>query len=286
MLPEYYRRIRRSAYLRRAGTPILIAQRRMTASGIGSPLLINSIPKSGTHLVTSMLNQLPHISFSGRVIVHDSYSKAPDPLQGVEPSYNHARLQRDLARIAPGTYANAHLYFDEPTRATVSDLGFAGVFVFRDPRDVCVSQVRYIESFRGHPNHSRLMNEYPDFNSRLMAIISGFPPSAEGRGMADVGRRLQSFIGWKSQLSSFAYEEFIGQSSDVDLVVRRLAGALGIPQSDEHIELMRRGIGNRWSPTMRDGGTQGWRTSFAAHHIEAMQTVASQQMAQLGYLEW
>ncbi len=87
MLPELSRRLRRVRAVRRAAVPAYQAYRRATAPRDGHRMLVNSMGKSGTHLVSSQLTRLHEVSFSGIGAVQDQHAVRPGP-SGEMPVYD------------------------------------------------------------------------------------------------------------------------------------------------------------------------------------------------------
>lgn len=283
-LPDQARRIRRNRVLRRVGIPVYIAARRRLASRVGPRILINSIPKAGTHLIASMLTRAEHISYSGVVTYHDKYAQTLEDLEGLIPSFDAAQLERELCRVSKGSYVNGHLYWDVDTDRILRGCGYRSVFVTRDPRDILISNVHYIQSFNGHPRHRLMMSQFADFDSRLMALIEGFPATAGHRGLANVGRRLDAFVGWTEHVPTFSFEEFVAPRSDEQLQhsLNRLAKAVGW-EAEMAPGAMLEGLGNPWSATFRSGRAGEWRTVFNEAHLEAFDQLAGSQTQALGY---
>lgn len=283
-LPSILRRVRRIGPLRKVGAPLYRSYRRITASGATPPIYINSIPKAGTHLVSSVLDQVSGLSFSGEVLVHDFVATERSPYEGRMPVYDRSKLERAMRRLPAGTYANCHLYYDRFTATLLSAPTVGAVFIIRDPRDILISQLHYIEQFPGHERHRFLMSEYSTASERLTALIAGWPPQRGVRGMADVGERLRAFSGWMSVLPTFRFEEFAAAPSEDHLTasLERLRRAVGVPDSVGN-DILRRGIGNRWSPTMNAGTVHAWRDYFDNEHARLFDSLASDEMAQFGY---
>ena len=270
--------------LRRLGTPVYVGYRSLTASGAHAPVFINSIPKAGTHLLSSMIGRVPGLSFSGRVIVHDAYSAQPARSVGEVPAYEVGDLAKAIGAVRRGTYANSHLYFDETTSELLTGFGRRSVFVVRDPRDILVSQLDYIEAFPGHPLHRHLTLAYRTRADRLMALISGWPPGDGYRGLVNVADRLDRYLGWLSVLPTFRFEEFASAPSEQSLQdsLVRLSESLGL-NVDSEAQRLRGGIGDRWSPTMSSGRSSRWLEEFNGDHLEMISSVAGDQIASLGY---
>ncbi|MCV7370627.1 sulfotransferase domain-containing protein [Mycolicibacterium duvalii] len=255
----------------------------MTASGVCRPILINSIPKAGTHLVSSVLNRVPGVKFSGQFIVHDHFAST-QRLEGQMPLYNQRDLSRAIRKVPPGTFANCHLFFDEFTENIVSSADVSPVFIVRDPRDIVVSQLHYIEAFKGHHSHRHLTSTYSTRSERLDSLIFGWKTSDSVRGLADIGTRLRSFKGWPNAIPTFKFEEFAQASSreNLEAALFRLLQAVGLEERCD-IETAMRGIGDKWSPTLNTAAAGRWREVLTPRQSAAIADLASDYLAEYGY---
>lgn len=282
-LPRINRSLRRVAPFRRIGMPLYEAYRRLTASGAAAAIAINSVPKAGTHLVASIISRVPGIRPSGVMVVHDFFPLGKLNSEGIMPQYDLHALRRRLNSVKPGTFANCHLYYDEATSKLLRE-SVQSVFIVRDPRDVLLSQLHYIQEFSAHERHAHLMGSYGSREARLSALITGWPETPNTRGMADVGARLRAYHGWKESLQTFKFEEFAAPSSEDDLMnsLSRLAHATGLDQLADP-DRLKAGIGDKWSPTMRAGRVRGWRDGFTTRQVEMVVELAGDSFTEWGY---
>jgi len=249
--------------------------------------VINSIPKAGTHLIASVLSRVPGIKFSGQFITHHFASTQFARLEGEFPEYDEVRLDRAVKKIRAGTFGNCHLYYDEYTRGLLTSSAVSALFMIRDPRDILVSQLNYLEQFRGHPHHRHLMSEYPMRTERLDALINGWEPNGplSGQaGMADFGTRLRAFKGWSNAIPTFKFEEFTStpDREGLDHSLRRLLQAAGLAAFCD-VESVRAGIGDKWSATLHKATTGGWRDVLSPRQASRIAELAGDYFTEYGY---
>jgi len=97
------------------------------------PIVVNSFPKSGTHLLTQILESFPGIRNYGTFIASLpslSYRERGD-----------RRILSKLNKIVPGEMVSAHLFYKSSFRSAISDKNIVHYFIFRDPRDVYASVI-------------------------------------------------------------------------------------------------------------------------------------------------
>ncbi|MBI5308682.1 MAG: sulfotransferase domain-containing protein, partial [Planctomycetes bacterium] len=98
---------------------------------VGPKVLLNSIPKAGTHLLERALDQFPLIRNAGQKTL-----MAPQELE------NHI-LQKILS-IKKGQFLNAHLQAHPLLLQKLSESDIKILLMIRDPRDVALSRVKYV----------------------------------------------------------------------------------------------------------------------------------------------
>lgn len=156
-------------------------------------IIVNSLPKSGTHLLERVLNNYPQVQFSGRHIGHTKDSSylwlrlelplklfnsvripSKDELLMVTdvPRYtSKQKLKKELVSISNNEFLTAHLPYSDQASELLQKLNYKMLLMIRDPRDVAVSFVHYVKQHRKHPL-------YKDFKGLshsecLLAAING-----------------------------------------------------------------------------------------------------------------
>lgn len=288
--PDIVRAARRVPLLRKTAWPVYKLYRKQTASGIAPPIIINSIPKAGTHLVASVLSRVPRVAFSGRIITHhDVIVPGAKEYEGDLPRYDAQRLRVEVNAVPRGTFANCHLYYDEYTESLLTSPDVSALFIVRDPRDILISFLTYIEQFRGHHFHHYLTSEFANRAERLDALIYGWEPNVtpkgvQSRGLADLGTRLRAFNDWSYSIPTFRFEEFTSapDAETLDHSLSRLLEAAGLANYCD-VESVKRGIGDKWSATFHRATSGGWKKVLSARQIAAVDELAGDFLIKYGY---
>lgn len=184
--------IRNSAPLRKASAFALKAPRmlrRWTSPDSDyanfPPVLVNSVPKSGTHLLMQIARALPGTRYYGSFIAQ-------------QPSVTLRTRSADeictlIGRLAPAEVAGAHLHHSETTAAALRDRNVLHLMIIRDPLDVLQSEAHYLaemnrfhrmaREFAGLPTPERLElalngsaqipDRYPQFLDRIQPYAAG-----------------------------------------------------------------------------------------------------------------
>lgn len=276
-MPRIPKRLRSSGLARQVGTPLYVGYRRLTATGVAPRVLVNSVPKAGTHLISSVLDRMDCMKYSGVVMTHESIDPPGVDRFRVLADFNYDRLAKVSGRIAEGTYANGHLYHDNRTVEVLNSLGFRTVFISRDPRDVVVSQANYIHSFAAHPRHAYMMRRFPTLEDKITALIEGFDAENQDDAMPDLLTRLSAFSGWlrTEGVLPVRYEDFLAPGggaggSQVKARVRELADFVGRPWTEAQGPNLMMGIGDTRSSTYNRGQVGTWRECLTGAQIESI----------------
>lgn len=282
-----------------------IHYRRWSLSGI--PILFaNSFPKSGTHLLTQVLEGFAKI---GPAVV--SGLPAIVTYQG-DTGQQRAEndILREIDRLLPGDIAYGHLHATPGITDRLSQPGIAAFFILRDPRDVVVSHVHYVTDMEpNHIHHHYYTTQLMTFDERLRTSILGIPnPDIP---FPDISERFKPYLGWLDcdEVLTLHYEDFIAvtvdrplslsplsvfsQASDViyrssDALYRSLDHALtrGFPLAvsrQQAIQTLAESIDPRRSPTFRSGKIGGWKNQFSEENKQLFKEVAGDLLIQLGY---
>jgi hypothetical protein len=120
--------------------------------GLGNEkILINSIPKSGTHLLTEVLSRSGYYKNSG---LHIKTWKVNTLSDG--PEYNdyfqldQVELEQYFKRIKNGQYCSAHLPYDKNIITSARKYGITVIFLKRNLLDILISEHNYIKELKRH----------------------------------------------------------------------------------------------------------------------------------------
>ena len=262
----------------------MLRYRRLTLKGV-PVLFANSFPKSGTHLLTQVLQGFPSI---GPAV--DSGLPAVVTYIG-ETGRERSSLEilGDLQRLLPGDIAYGHLHARPEVVEQLCQDGTAAYFILRDPRDVVVSHVHYVTEIEpDHIHHAYYTQVLKDFDQRLRTSILGLPDSEIP--FPDICQRFEPYISWLDQpeVLCLRFEDFIQDREAAlggiyDHAVRR-----GFPSALERgraIQVLAASIDPQRSPTFRSGKVGGWRNQFSPENKALFKEIAGDLLVRLGYEE-
>jgi hypothetical protein len=250
----------------------LLTPSALSARLYGPRILMNSVPKAGTHLMERTLMLFPGIVFAGHrtLLDWDGTSKL---------------VEKRVHNIHKGSFENAHLPAHGYLLDAVVQENLKVIFMIRDPRDVLVSHAKYVNEIdTTHPSH-QVMAALADDSARLMAVIHG----VEGYS-APVGLLWEKYEAWlhTSQTLTVKFEDLIGEkgggSREKQLaVLRKLATHLEIKMSVSQMSAIADNVFSTNSPTFRKGVAGGWRKHLNEEHIEAIKQQTGDLLIRLGY---
>ncbi len=257
--------------------------RRITLNGI--PILFaNSFPKSGTHLLTQVLQgftQLGPAVDSGlpAVVMYDGFNGR---------ARRADEIAADLGRFMPADIGYGHMHAIPPAITFMKSPGTAAYFILRDPRDVAVSHVHYVTDLEPkHAHHRYYVEELHHFDERLRVSILG---REELNGsFPGISGRFAPFLGWLDmpEVLTIRYEDFITERDETLRRVVAHAVKAGFPvyENDENkvLEIMDAAINPQRSPTFRRGKMNAWVEEFSASNKKIFKDTAGDLLIRLGY---
>jgi hypothetical protein len=245
------------------------------------PVLANSFPKSGTHLMFQIVDGLPDTTSYGTFLASMTSS-----FQFRERSPNSA--SRFIRGIVPGEIVRGHLFYDPQNAVDLAERNVVHFFAYRDPRDVVLSEAHYLRSInRWHrlaPHFRRLQS----IEEAIMLSITGFDPPLPGFDYPNVAARFARYAPWLDRDDCLAIRFEDLASDNRPSMIRRMAEFYAAHRPDA-IDIdacaaaMAAGIAPHKSHTFRSGKKAGWRSEFTAEHCRVFNELAGDLLVRLGY---
>jgi sulfotransferase 6B1 len=243
------------------------------------PVLVNSVPKSGTHLLHAVAAVLPG--------VRDYHSFVASVPPVVHRPRSEAATRARLRRIAPGELLRAHLWHSDEAAEDLERLNVVHLLIIRDPRDVLVSEAHYLAEMAPWHSLHRAFADRPDLPERVRLAIEGLD-TGQQPWYPPVALRLEPYVRWIAQprVHTFRYEDLVGErrADAIRGVVAAYAAAAppGIDVEDVTARAVRAADEGR-PHTFRKGGSGGWRSVFTDEHRDLFKRHAGDLLVRLGY---
>jgi hypothetical protein len=245
------------------------------------PVFGNSKPKSGSHLLLQILNGFTRImpyryvdADPIRTIKKDGGRRTPDAIAA------------DLKRVPQGVIGWGYVEASPENVAVLCQPNRVNYFIYRDPRDMLVSQVFFATDM--HEEHG--MHEYykslPDFGARLNVAITGI--DRDGLKMVSVKQRYEGVFQWLEQkyVMCIRFEDLIN-NRDATLnamldEVEKTGYKIPTPRG-KALSVLVDAIQPKKSHTFRSGKTGGWKQYFTKEHKKLFKDVVGDLLVRLGY---
>jgi len=247
------------------------------------PIFGNSKPKSGSHLLLQILNGFTQI-------MPYRYVDA-DPIRTIRKDGGRRiadEILTDLKNVPTGVIGWGYLDATKENVSFLTETGRVNYFIYRDPRDMLVSQVFFAtDMHEGHGMHD-FYNSLPDFGERLKVAITGV--DRDGLKMVSVKQRYEGVFQWLEQenVMCIRFEDMINNRDETLKSMLDEVEKTGyqIPTPREKaLPILVEAIQPKKSHTFRSGKTGGWRNYFTDEHKSLFNDVAGDLLIRLGYEE-
>lgn len=277
------RKVRQSPRLRPAGVAAYRAVDRMLPAGGGPRVLANSMPKSGTHLLASLLDGLDDMRFAGHLVAFDCGDRH-------RPAAALADLDKRLRALRPSRYLGGHLVADDAVQERVEASGVKLLTILRDPRAVVVSGANYVLEATQLEGRDEALELFPDKASILRALVHGHGEPGERMYFPEIGERYAAYARWWDSTVGLTvrFEDLIGGrggGSDAEQVeqVAAVLQFLGYGEDPETSRRLATRLFSEKAITFRTGRIDAWREELPADLTGEIEERCGDWMARLGY---
>ena len=282
-------------------------------------LLINSLPKSGTHLLTKaveILNYKPHFNFQdvdGKRVVPEHpraffygdaktivergiENDAPRDQQvgmGMTSTYyvNQDTFSHWLTKVKAGHYIIGHMPWTANIKPILNDSDFKIFMIIRDPRAVIASLIPFILNAR--VTHHLLEKDFEPLTpmQRLNLLLEGGYAEQAGVQIEDYATIYREAWAWNQQDNCLfmKFEDLVGvqgggDSDSQQQIMNSIAQHLDIEVTDEIADKFS-AVYDVNSPTFRKGQIDGWKTRLDEECIERLDDYCKPLCELAGYAQ-
>lgn len=247
------------------------------------PIFGNSKPKSGSHLLLQILNGFTQI-------MPYKYVDA-EPIRTITKNGNRRtsdEILHDLKMIPNGVIGWGYVDATNENASFLTSAGRVTFFIYRDPRDLLISQVFFATDMHEEHGMHDFYNSLPNFNERLKVAITGI--DKDNLHMVSVKQRYEGVFGWLEQknVMCIRFEDLINKR---DVTLNKMLDEVEktgykIPTSREKsLSVLIEAIQPKKSHTFRSGKTGGWKDYFTDEHKKLFKDVAGDLLVRLNYEE-
>lgn len=247
-----------------------------------SPVIVNSIPKSGTHLLSSVVGSISEYKFFGDFI-------ASTPSRSLR-EVPEEKIKTKLANLLPNEIVHSHLFHRPVLASTLSDLNIKHLLIIRDPRDILCSEVEYLTHMAPwHAMHKHFIR-LDNLDDRIALGIQGIQKENTDITYDRIEFRIGNYLGWLDDPHCFVvrYEDLNGEnkSSKVREIIDHL-----IPDtiSTDSRQLIEAQVAENTSPhrshTFNKGAVGRWKRILSKETKALFKECSGDILVKLGYEE-
>ena len=245
------------------------------------PIFGNSKPKSGSHLLLQILNGFTQIMPYKYV--------AADPVRTITKKgrrKSNEEVLSELKRIPGGVIGWGYVEATPENIALLCRPHRVNYFMYRDPRDMLVSQVFFATDMNEEHGMHDFYQSLPDFGERLKVAITGL--DQDGLYMVSAKQRYASVFEWREQSNVMCvrFEDLIdNRQATLDAMLDEVESiGYRIPTPREKaLSILVEAIQPKKSHTFRSGKTGGWREHFTEEHKKLFKDVTGDLLVKLEY---
>ena len=247
------------------------------------PIFGNSKPKSGSHLLLQVL--------AGYTRIMPYAYVAAEPVRTIEKDGRRRTVDRiagDLKRVPRGVIGWGYVEASPENVAVLCQPRRANYFIYRDPRDMLVSQVFFATDMHEEHGMHAFYKSLPDFRERLKVAITGI--DRNGLKMVSVKQRYEGVFEWldQPQVMCIRFEDLI-EKRDATLnamldQVEKTGYKIPTPR-EKSLKILVEAIQPKKSHTFRSGKTGGWKDHFSEEHKSLFKDIAGDLLIKLRYEE-
>jgi hypothetical protein len=221
----------------------LFPPKRIVSAIKARPILVNSIPKSGTHLIESLLCK------------NNVYYRK------LSPTYNpriHSTkiLSNQISQMNRNEVIFSHFPYSPDLLYTTKSHDVASLFLMRDPRDIVVSNAHFIPTLKKHVHHQALVNLR--FDQRLDILIRG----SESLEVPSIFEKYEPFVPWVEHADLVLRFETLSKNASAEektASMNKIMALTGIefPQENQETDstqntTFRKGISGEWASILNE----------------------------------
>lgn len=238
------------------------------------PFLVNSIHKSGTHLLRQLLSGIPHLVYKGFI-----YSGIDTP----QIHFNQIR------QAGMNHYMGGHIHYDTFFAQAMKNGKVKHILLIRDPRDILISFQYYLMKELTHtPIAQYFTKNRLGKEDRLLALIQGV--QNENLNYPTFHDSINYYLDWLNdpEVLIIRFEDLVRSRDSQRFQLRRLLKflfeeSLTEQQIQQLIILMESANNPNQSATFRTGKIGNWKQEFSETIKQEFKSLANPLLIKMGY---
>ena len=282
------------------------------------PLLINSIPKSGSHLLTrliSLTGEYTQLKKKLEKFVIKNRDKGDyNKNSGKVRYFPLPILETFLVLCKPGEFTFAHLHYNKDLEKILLNLNYKQIFIIRDPRDIAISLANHYKKIKSYRLY-HIFKKTKDFDEKLKYTITGIKNAEnddrlkffikiqkfkkalglshtryKNIDLPSVAEKFKLFNNWlnNDNVLSVKFEDLIGEAGGGDLetqikTIKQILNYLEIEEKEELVEYISQNVFWKKSKTFNKGQIGTYRELFKPEHKKLFKEISGDLLIRLGY---
>lgn len=271
-------------------------------------VIVNSLPKSGTHLVESLLELLGYSEleggFGGSLVrrshrnifknikkylrtTNDFNKGIPIDLDDVDTLIDVGWLTKNrLSKLTTEGFYSGHIPYSQILENVLEQFDVRMIFITRDPRDVVVSYVNYHLKNSHLPYHT-LFHQLGFFEAVKTVLTDDWQ---QGIARKSLRSRIQSVKGWTDSNVAYwtTFEKLVGPNGGGTTEeqfdeIKKIANVLQIDLSGLSLVDLSDRLFNSSSQTFHKGQIGGWKTHLSISEIAELNDLLQDELYQFDY---
>lgn len=270
-------------------------------------LFVNSLPKSGTHLLAKAAELFGYRE-------HFDPKNLDDPARVTPIFFNYREVKDDLARqpgrgaplpdgadegiyvgtltpvyagvedfrrwfngLATGRYVLGHVGYSPALGPLLRECGVAHLFIIRDPQAVVASLLNFILDTRGMPRPHFLEADFRQLSpaQRLDLLLDGGYAPIAGVEVTPFAQVYATMLGWRQDPDCLVvtFEDLVGPQGGGSAERQRAAGERIAAHLGQPFASVADHFGEIYSPasrTFREGQVSGWQSELDVESLEKL----------------
>jgi hypothetical protein len=245
------------------------------------PILANSFPKSGTHLLDQIADGFPDRANYGTFVASLTSSFQMRPR-------TEAETLALIRAFTPGELIRAHLFYLPSYVDALRARNVVHFFIYRDPRDVVVSSCHYLRTINRWHRWRPYFQSCASLTEALLLAVRGLRGDAGQTLVPDLAARFAPYEPWIAhpEVCAVRFEDLRGPglSASLERMLDFYAVRSEVPL-DRAATLARihAAMVPEKSHTFRKGAGGGWREAFTPECKDAFKQVTGDLLLRLGY---
>lgn len=252
-------------YLNNLLRPIRLSKLKDNAWANNPPILVNSFPKSGTHLLHQIVSGIPN------TIDYGNFIASTPSLTFSEVSSK--KINSRISGILPGEIVASHIHYSELYNKELERRNIFKLFIYRDLRDVTISEAHYLSKMNKWHKLSPEFSKLESMEDRIMLSLNGLP-SDHPIYYPNVAERFRKYKGWltSEKVLALRFEDVV--SSDNEQFLSKIAEYYLKHRDDEMmsgadlVNLFQDAIDPKKSHTFRSGKKEQWKDIYTNEMLE------------------